>query len=109
MSSAIESTIRALVEFESELDSAKAEAAQTKKKLIKDASDWATAAQSKAMAEAQRMASDMVARARTEAEAEAESIRKKGQVSLKTFEDSISKHKAKAVDHATTALLGGSQ
>jgi len=108
MSSAIESTIKALVEFESELDSAKAEAAESKKKLVKDASDWATAAQSKTMAEAQRIASENVAIAREEAEAEAESIRKKGQVSLKAFEDSISKHKSKAVEHATSRLLGGS-
>jgi len=108
MSSAIESTIKALVEFESDLDSAKAEAAESKKKLIKDAADWAAAAQSKAMAEAQRIASENVAIAREEAEAEAESIRKKGQASLKAFEDSISKHKSKAVERAESRLLGGS-
>jgi vacuolar-type H+-ATPase subunit H len=108
MSSAIESTIRALVEFESELDGAKAEAAESKKKLIKDATDWAAAAKSKATAEAQRIASENVAIAREEAEAEAESIRKKGRASLKTFEDSISKNRSKAVEHATSRLLGES-
>jgi len=108
MSSAIESTIKALVEFESELDRAKAEAAESKRKLVKDATDWAAAAKSKAMAEAQRIASENVAIAREEAEAESESIMKKGQASLKTFEDSISKHKSKAVEYAASKLVGES-
>ena len=60
------------------------------------------------MAEAQRMASEYVAIVRSEAEAEAETIRKKGQAALKAFEDSISKHKARAVEKATAELLGES-
>lgn len=106
MSSAIETTIKALVEFEAELDKGKAEATESKKKLIKETTDWAAAAKSKAIAEAQRMASDHLAKARAEAEAEAESIRAKGRASLKTFEETISKHKAKAVEKATALLLG---
>ena len=106
MSSVIESTIKALVEFESELDRAKSDAADSKKRLGKEAADWAAAAKAKAVAEAQRIASETVARARAEAEAEAGSIRARGNASLKTFEDSISKRKGKAVDLVAARLLG---
>ncbi len=106
MSSAIESTIKALVEFESELDRAKADAMDAKKKLVKEATDWAASAKTKAIAEAQRMASDHVAKARAEAEAEAAAIKKNGAKSLKDFEENIGEHKSKAVEKVTTMLLG---
>lgn len=108
MSSAIESTIKALVEFESELDRAKAEAMDAKKKLVKEATDWAASAKSKAIAEAQRMASENVTKARAEAEAEAATIKKNGEKSLKSFEENIGKHKSKAVAKVTAMLLGSS-
>jgi vacuolar-type H+-ATPase subunit H len=106
MSSAIESTVKALVEFESELDKAKVEASEAKRRAMKDAADWAEAAKSSAISKAQEMAAEKVSRAKKDAEAEAEAIRKKGQVDLKAFESSISKHRSKAADLVAARLLG---
>lgn len=106
MSSAIEETVKALVEFESELDAAKAEVSAARKKTIKDAADWAEAAKASAISKAQGIASKTVAKAREDAEAEAEKIRKKGESDLKAFEVSISKHKSKAAELVASRLLG---
>jgi len=109
MNSAIEETVKALAEFESELDRAKAEASKSKKQLLKDASDWAKSAKASAISKAQQMASDTVAEARSEAEREADAIRKKGESSLKAFESSISRKKTKAVEAVVARLLGESK
>ena len=106
MSSVIEGTLKALIEFESELDRAKAEASDTKKKMLKDATELAAGVKANALSKAQQLAAERLAKARAEAEKEAESIRKKGEFSLKTFEGSISKRKAKAVAHVVVRLLG---
>ncbi len=107
MSSAIEATVKALVEFEAELDRAKAEVSDAKKKAIKDALDWAESARASAISKAQEVASERVARAREEAEAEAREIREKGAKSLRAFESSISKRRTEAADLAASRLLGG--
>lgn len=109
MSSAIEATVRALAEFEAELERAKAEASEAKRKALKDALEWAEAARSSAISKAQEVASGKVAKAKEDAEAEAREIRKKGARSLGAFEASISKHRAEAVVLAASRLLGESE
>ena len=106
MSPAIEQTVKALVEFESELDGAKLEATESKKKMVKDAGDWAASAGSSAVSKAQQLASDRVAKARAEALKEADAIKRKAESSLKTFEASISKNKEKASELVVARLLG---
>jgi vacuolar-type H+-ATPase subunit H len=109
MSSVIEDTVKALVEFESELDRAKAGASDANKRMLKDAANWAETAKASAISKAQQIASERLARARAEAEREAGSIRKKGESSLKAFEDSISKRKASAAQRVVARLLGEQQ
>lgn len=106
MSSAIETTVKALVQFESELDKAKAEVSEAKRRTMKEAIDWAEAAKASAISKAQEIASRRLAKAKEEAEAEAETIRKKGESDLKGFESSISKHRSKAAEMVATRLLG---
>jgi vacuolar-type H+-ATPase subunit H len=106
MSNVIEETLKALAEFESQLDSAKASALEAKRQMVKEAADLAEKARAAAVAEAQRIAKETVSKARREAEAEAESLRNSGLSALKDFEDALSKHKPEAVELVTRALLG---
>ncbi len=106
MSSAIEETVKALVGFESQLDRAKVEASEAKRRAMKDATDWAEAAKAAAVSKAQEIASGMLVKARAEADAEAAKIREKGESDLRAFEGLISKHKAKAAEIAAAGLLG---
>lgn len=108
MSSPIEETVKALVEFESELDAAKAAVSEAKVKTMKDAADWAETAKASAISKAQEIAAKAVAKAREDAEAEAAKIRKKGESDLTAFESSISKHKSKAAELVAARLLGES-
>lgn len=109
MSSAIEETVKALVEFEAELDRAKAEVNEVKRKAGKDASDWAGSARTSAISKAQARAAQEVARAREEAETESNKIKKKGAAELAEFESSISKRKSKASELVRARLLGESK
>lgn len=109
MGSVIETTVKALVEFESELDRVKAEASESRRKLVKDAADWAAAAKANALAEAQEIASTRLAKAKEEAEEEAAEIRKKGEASRKSFEASLTKHKSKAATRVKSILMGESK
>jgi len=106
LSSPVEVTVKALVEFESELDMTKGEALDTKRKMIKDAEGLSEAAKSSAIAKAQQQAQETLAKARAEAESEADTIRKNGEVSLKSFEALIAKRKAKATEGVVARLLG---
>ncbi len=106
MGSLIEATVKALVEFESELDRMKAEALEVKKKMVKDAVGLADSAKSAAISKAQQQVSERLVKARAEGEGEAESIRKSGESSLKSFEASISERKAKAIEKVVGRLLG---
>ena len=109
MPSAIEQTVKALVEFESALDAAKAEVSESKRRAVKDALDWADAARSSAIARATEIAARRVAEAKAEAEAQAQTIRAEGEMELKAFEVSISQHKAEAAELAASRLLGESK
>jgi len=109
LSTAIEETVKALVEFESEIDRAKAEAAESKRKATKDALDWAEAARASAISKATEIANRRVAEAREGAEAEARTIREKGESELRAFEGSISKRRSKAAELAAARLLGESE
>lgn len=109
MPQTIADTVKALTEFEADLDRVKAEMTEAKKKMIKDAGEWAEAARVSALAEAQKTFSDRLAQARAEAEAEAEEIKKKGQVDTKRFAESISKHKTEATELVLRRLLGEGQ
>lgn len=106
MSSAVEQTVKALVRFEAELDRAKNDAADARRRASKDASDWADSARTAAISKAQEMAAKRVATAKEEAEAEGEKIRKKGEADLRTFEASISKHRSEATKAVAARLLG---
>jgi len=107
--SAIEQTVKALVEFESALDAAKAEVSEAKRRAMKDALDWAEAARSSAIAQATEIAGRRVAEAKAEAEARASSIKEEGESELKAFEVSISRHVAEAAEFAGSRLLGESE
>lgn len=109
MTSAIEETVKALVEFESELEKAKGEGLEARRKTAKDAVDWAESARAAVVSKAQQVAEQRVGKAKQEAEAQADKIRKKGEADMKSFEDSISKHKSKAADLIASRLLGESK
>jgi vacuolar-type H+-ATPase subunit H len=106
MSSTIEATVKALVEFESELEKAKAEAIEAKRRVAKGASEWAESAKSSAISKAQEIATRRVAEARAEAEAQAQTIKEKGMADLKAFETAISRHRSRAADLVASRLLG---
>ena len=109
MSSAIEQTVKALVEFEAQLDSAKAEMAEAGKRATKEAVEWAEAAKAAAISKAKGIASQNVAKARDQAESEADSIRKKGEADLKAFENSIARNRERAAELVAARLLGESR
>ncbi|QQG48102.1 MAG: hypothetical protein HY247_04910 [archaeon] len=109
MSSAVQDTIKALVEFEAELDGAKSAATEASRRLLKDAEEWATSAKSSSLSNAQEKASGRLAKARAEAEKDADRIRAKGAEDLKAFEGSISRRKSKAADHVVSRLMGSSK
>jgi vacuolar-type H+-ATPase subunit H len=108
MTSAIESTVKALVEFEAALDRAKAEATDGKRRTTKEAVEWAEEAKSSAISKAQAIASARVSKAKEDAEAEAQVIKKKGEADLKSFESSISRNRSKAAELVAARLLGES-
>lgn len=106
MGSEIEETVKALTEFESELDIAKATASESRRRILNEAAEWAESARAQALSKAQQLASELVSKARSEAEGDAAEIRERGARSLRTFEASISKKKGKAVERAVALLLG---
>lgn len=106
MTSAIEDTVKVLIEFESELDRAKVEATEAKRRTSKEAADWAEAAKNEAISKAQEIAIQRVAAARRDAESEAARIRKKGESDLEAFESSISKRRSEAAELVASRLLG---
>ena len=108
LSTAIEETVKALVEFESELDRAKADVTDSKRKAMKDATDWAEGARAAALSRAQEAASQRVAEAKAEAQAESGKIKSKGEEELEMFEGSISRKKSKASGLVRARLLGES-
>jgi vacuolar-type H+-ATPase subunit H len=109
MGSLIEATVKALVEFESELDRMKVENLGVKKKMVKDAVGLAESAKSDAISKAHKQVSERLEKATAEGEREAESIRKNGESSLRSFEATISRRKAKAIEEVVGRLLGETQ
>lgn len=109
MGSQIEATVKALVEFDSELDRIKAEALEVEKKMVKEAAGLAESAKSTAISKAQQQVSERLVKARAEGEGKAESIRTNGESSLKSFEATISKRKTKAIEKVVGRLLGEAQ
>ena len=109
MVSLIEATVKVLIEFESELDRMKAESLEAEKKMVKDSVGLAESARLAAISKAQQHVSERLAKARAEGEGAAESIRRKEESSLRIFEASISKRKAKAIEDVEARLLGETQ
>ena len=106
MSQTIEDTVRALTDFEADLEAAKKEAEDAAKRLAKGTSEWTDAAKKASLEKAQTRADQVVAEAKRGAEEQAEAIKKAGRSDLSKFEQSLSKRKGKAVEVATARLLG---
>jgi vacuolar-type H+-ATPase subunit H len=106
MSQVIEETIKALTEFEAELDKTRSDTVEVRKRLAKSAGDWAEEAKTEAIAHAQKIAQQRLETARAEAEAEAESIKSAGRTALQSFKETITGNKKEAVQLVTKRLLG---
>src|SRR5437773_4178675 len=107
MTQAIEEAVKALAEFEAELDRIESDASEAKKRLLKAAADEAEKAKSDAVAKAQQMADERVKVAKQEAERKAEEIAKKGDESLNRLKAGTLKRKEEAVELAVRRLRGG--
>jgi vacuolar-type H+-ATPase subunit H len=101
-------TLKALAEFESQLASAKTNALEAKRQMVKAAGEWAELAKAEAVAEAERIASQTVLGAREEAEAKARLISDEGESAQKGFRESLSKRMPEAVELVARMLLGES-
>lgn len=106
MSRVVEETVAALVEFESGLDKIKSEEGEAKKRTIKEATELAAIAKANALSKARQISARRLDEARKSAEAEAESIRKKGDTEMNSFEAAIAKRKREAAELVTRMLLG---
>ena len=106
MTQAIEEALKALSEFESELDRIKNETVEAKQKLLKLAVEKAESSKSQAIATAQRAAEAELSAARETANKEADNIRRKGQASTERFKSTISKRSEDAVEAVLKTLLG---
>src|SRR2546428_3665490 len=71
MAQVIEEAVKALAEFEADLDRIKSDASDAKKRLVKAAADEAEKAKIDALAKAQELANERVRVAKQEAEREA--------------------------------------
>ena len=106
MSKAIEQAVTALTDFESQLDAAKAEASETKVRMVKSAAEWARSAKETAVAKAQEITARTIAEARAQAGREAVEISKKGEAALKKYEEGMQKRKPEGVELVEKRLLG---
>jgi vacuolar-type H+-ATPase subunit H len=102
----VEEAVKVLAAYESELDRVKAEAVESKKRLLKVAADEGDRARKEALAKAQAMADERVAKVRKEAETEAAVILDKGKSSLKLLNSRIAKKSDEALELVTKHLLG---
>ncbi|TLX98118.1 MAG: hypothetical protein E6K96_01415 [Thaumarchaeota archaeon] len=107
MTQVIEEAVKALAEFEADLDRIKSDASEAKKRLVKAAADEAEKAKIDALAKAQELANERVRVAKQEAETTAEEVAKKGEESLNRLKAATLKRKEEAVDLAVRRLLGG--
>ncbi|MBI3023455.1 MAG: hypothetical protein HYU03_04770 [Thaumarchaeota archaeon] len=106
MTSAVEEAIKVLEGFESELEKIKQEAVEAKKSLLRKVSEEGETAKAEALAKAQAVADERIRRARNEADGEASSIIARGDQSVKTLEERISKKNKEAVELVVKELLG---
>ena len=106
MSSVVEKAVEVLAAFENELDKVKAEAIESKKRLLRVAADEGDGARKEALATAQALAEERISRARQEAETEASVILQKGKNSLKSLNLRIAKKSDEALELVTKHLLG---
>src|SRR5213593_4358023 len=100
MTQVIEEAVKALAEFEAELDRIKTDASEAKKRLVKTAADEAERAKSDALAKAQELANERVRSAKQEAERAAGEIANKGEESLNRLKAATSKRRDEAVELA---------
>jgi vacuolar-type H+-ATPase subunit H len=101
----VEETLKALTEFEADLDKIKSQASAAKQKIFKMVEADALAARASAMESAQSLAKERLESARQAAETEADALRKRGEHSLKKFKDKITKKKDDAVEEVLRQLL----
>ncbi len=106
LSSVVEEAVKVLAAFESELDRVKSEALESKKRLLRVAAEEGDRARKGALAKAQAMAEERIAKAREEAETEAAAILEKGKSSLKSLNSRIAKRSDEALELVTNHLLG---
>jgi vacuolar-type H+-ATPase subunit H len=106
MAQAIEDTIKALTEFEAELDKVKTDGAEARKNLLKGVAEWAETAKNEAVTEARRTADQTISGARAEAQKGAESIRETGKNSLVSLKETMNSHRDEAVQLVKKRLLG---
>ena len=104
--SVVEEAVKVLAAFESELDRVKAETVESRKRLLKVAADKGEGARKQALAKAQAMADERIAKARQEAETDAVAILEKGKSSLKALNSRIAKKSDEALELVTSHLLG---
>jgi len=107
MTQALEEAVKALAEFEAELDRIKTDASEARKRLVKTAADEAEKAKGDAVAKAQELADGRVKVAKQEAEGEAAEIAKRGEESLNRLKAATLKRKEEAVELTVRRLLGG--
>ncbi len=106
MTSAVEEAIKVLEGFESELEKIKREAVEAKKSLLRKVSEEGENAKREALAKAQAVAEERIRRVTDEAEKEASSINARGDQSVKTLKERISKKNKDAVELVVKELLG---
>ncbi len=106
MTQAIEEALKALSEFESELDRIKSETVEAKQKLLRLAFDEAEASKNLAIASAQRSSEAELAAAREAADKEASIILRKGHASTESFKKMILERKDAAVKAVLETLSG---
>jgi vacuolar-type H+-ATPase subunit H len=106
MTQAIEEALKALGDFESDLDRIKSETLEAKQRLLKLAFEASETSKNQAIAAARRVAEADLTAAREAADKQADAIRKKGQTSTERFRSSILAHKDDAVDAVLRTLLG---
>src|SRR2546427_6190074 len=107
MTQVIEEAVKALAEFEAELERIKTDASEAKKRLVKTAADEAEKAKGDAVAKAQELVDERVKVAKQEAERGGEEVAKKGEESLNRLKTATLKRKEEAVELAVRRLLGG--
>jgi vacuolar-type H+-ATPase subunit H len=108
MAQTVEDTIKALKEFEQDLDRVKATVADAAKKMVKDARDWADSARAAALVEAKKSADLALERAKEEAAHEVHKIGEGSHESLQTLKQTMAAHKIAAAELVLKRLLGES-